>query len=63
MNTITASDTPVLFKNDGTTTSPMFLGNSAGEKLDIGIIGAGIAGLGAAIALRREGHRVEVTTP
>ena len=28
--------------------------------LRIGIIGAGIAGLGAAIALRRAGHEVEV---
>jgi salicylate hydroxylase len=28
--------------------------------MDVGIVGAGIAGLAAAIALRRAGHRVEV---
>ena len=28
--------------------------------LDVGIVGAGIAGLAAAIALRRGGHKVEV---
>lgn len=28
--------------------------------LDIGVVGAGIAGLAAAAALSREGHRVEV---
>ena len=60
MSSITSSDTPALFKNHSTTTSTMDLRNAAGKKLDIGIIGAGIGGLGAAIALRREGHRVEV---
>ena len=30
-------------------------------KLAVGIIGAGIAGLGAAIALRKAGHNVEVS--
>jgi glycine/D-amino acid oxidase-like deaminating enzyme len=31
------------------------------RRLEIGIIGAGIAGLGAAIALGRAGHDVEVS--
>ena len=31
-----------------------------GAKLDIGIVGAGLAGLGVAIALRRKGYAVEV---
>lgn len=31
-----------------------------GKKLDIGIVGAGLAGLGMAIALRRRGYGVEV---
>jgi ribulose 1,5-bisphosphate synthetase/thiazole synthase len=31
--------------------------------LDIAIVGAGIAGLGAAIALSRIGHKVEVCSP
>lgn len=31
-------------------------------RLTIGIIGAGIAGLGAAVALRKAGHEVEVGT-
>lgn len=31
-----------------------------GTKMEVGIVGAGIAGLGAAIALRRAGHEVEV---
>ncbi|RPB23406.1 FAD/NAD(P)-binding domain-containing protein [Terfezia boudieri ATCC MYA-4762] len=58
MNSITSSfDNRT---NDGTTTSSRLLRNAAGKKLDIGIIGAGIGGLGAAIALRREGHRVEI---
>jgi predicted NAD/FAD-dependent oxidoreductase len=30
-------------------------------RLDVGIIGAGIAGLGAAIALAQAGHNVEVS--
>ena len=60
MNTTTSPDAPTLFTNGGTTTPPMFQRNITGKKLDIGIIGAGIGGLGAAIALRREGHRVEV---
>jgi cation diffusion facilitator CzcD-associated flavoprotein CzcO len=30
------------------------------RRLEIGIIGAGIAGLGAAIALTQAGHNVEV---
>lgn len=29
--------------------------------LEVGIVGAGIAGLAAAIALRRAGHNVEVS--
>jgi NADPH-dependent 2,4-dienoyl-CoA reductase/sulfur reductase-like enzyme len=33
------------------------------EALDIAIVGAGIAGLGAAIALCRNGHNVEVGIP
>ena len=32
------------------------------RRLDVGIIGAGIAGLGAAIALGQAGHNVEVST-
>ena len=32
------------------------------RRLEIGIIGAGIAGLGAAIALGRVGHDVEVSS-
>ena len=32
------------------------------RRLDVGIIGAGIAGLGAAIALGQAGHHVEVST-
>ncbi|KAJ7306968.1 FAD/NAD(P)-binding domain-containing protein [Mycena albidolilacea] len=32
----------------------------AGQPLDISIVGAGIAGLAAAIALRRNGHRVQI---
>jgi len=56
-----SSDTPTLSKNDNVTSSPSIpLGYATGKKLDIGVIGAGIGGLGAAIALRREGHRVEV---
>ena len=34
--------------------------NKPGAKLDIGIVGAGLAGLGVAIALRRKGYAVEV---
>ena len=34
--------------------------NKPGTKLDIGIVGAGLAGLGMAIALRRKGYAVEV---
>lgn len=34
--------------------------NKPSAKLDIGIVGAGLAGLGAAIALRRKGFAVEV---
>jgi thioredoxin reductase len=30
--------------------------------LEIGIVGGGIAGLSAAIALKRAGHKVEVTS-
>lgn len=30
------------------------------KSLEVGIIGAGIAGLGAAVALRYSGHKVEV---
>jgi hypothetical protein len=42
-------------------TFPFELLRSPGAvSLDIGIVGAGIAGLGAAIALRKSGHRVEV---
>ena len=33
------------------------------RSLNIGVIGAGIAGLGAAVALGRAGHHVEVTNP
>lgn len=36
--------------------------NKSATKLDIGIVGAGLAGLGAAIALRRKGYAVEVGT-
>lgn len=32
------------------------------RRLDVGIIGAGIAGLGAAVALGQAGHNVEVST-
>lgn len=32
-----------------------------GLKMEIGIVGAGIAGLASAIALRRSGHNVEVS--
>lgn len=32
-------------------------------RLRVGVVGAGIAGLGAAIALRRAGHDVEVRVP
>ena len=31
-------------------------------QLDVGIVGAGIAGLSAAIALVRAGHRVDVSS-
>lgn len=33
------------------------------KKLDIAVIGAGIAGLAAAAGLLRSGHRVEVCAP
>ncbi len=33
---------------------------ASSTSLDIAIVGAGIAGLGAAIALSRVGHKVEV---
>ena len=36
------------------------MANRAGLSLNIGIVGAGIAGLSAAIALSRAGHDVEV---
>lgn len=40
---------------------PQSCGPEQGENgLKVGIIGAGIAGLGAAIALSRSGHHVEV---
>jgi len=32
------------------------------KRLEVGIIGAGIAGLGAAIALAQAGHNVEVSS-
>ncbi|KAJ4355772.1 uncharacterized protein N0V89_003792 [Didymosphaeria variabile] len=35
-------------------------GTTKGTKTNIGIVGAGIAGLGAAVALRRAGHDVEI---
>lgn len=35
---------------------------SGSEKLEVAIIGAGIAGLSAAIALTQSGHNVEVRT-
>lgn len=61
MNSITSSsDTPMLPEINDTTASPMVLEGAAGKGLDIGVVGAGIAGLGAAIALRRGGHRVEI---
>ncbi len=45
--------------NDGT--RPVDLTPGPGERrLDVGIIGAGIAGLGAAVALGQAGHDVEV---
>ena len=34
----------------------------AGKGLQIGIVGAGVAGLSAAIAMRRIGHQVEVSS-
>jgi thioredoxin reductase len=34
---------------------------SSERVLQVGIVGAGIAGLGAAVALRRAGHDVEVS--
>lgn len=44
-------------------TLPVDLKPVSGERsLEIGVIGAGIAGLGAAIALGQAGHRVEVCT-
>jgi cation diffusion facilitator CzcD-associated flavoprotein CzcO len=40
---------------------PVDMTPGSGERrLDVGIIGAGIAGLGAAIALGQAGHDVEV---
>lgn len=42
---------------------PIDLTPNPGEgRLEIGIIGAGIAGLGAAIALGQAGHDVEAST-
>lgn len=35
----------------------------ANVSLNVGIVGAGIAGLTAAITLRRSGHRIEVRSP
>jgi monoamine oxidase len=45
------------------THTPFDLTPSADDRcLEIGVIGAGIAGLGAAIALGQAGHNVEVGT-
>lgn len=38
-----------------------FIPRPGDVSLDVGIVGAGIAGLSAAIALTRSGHRVEVS--
>ena len=48
-----ADDHHVEELNNGETYKPS-------TKLEIGIVGAGLAGLGAAIALRRKGYSVEV---
>lgn len=43
-------------------TRPVDFTPGPGEgRLDVGIIGAGIAGLGAAVALGQAGHNVEVS--